>query len=69
MDLSDVTWELDSAHWHAARASNYGQAIGLATLAERYLGMKYSKPKRVQMSNWENLLNERQKNCRLSITI
>jgi len=69
VDLSDVAWDLDAAHWYAVRASGQPQPIGLAKLVERYLGMKYSKPKQIQLSNWENSLNEGQRNCGFSIAL
>ena len=67
VDLSDVAWELDTAYWRDTRAVAKHQHIGLAKLVERYLGVKYNKPKRVQLSNWENLLSEKQMDCRSSI--
>lgn len=65
VDLSDIARELDIARWGATRPS--GQAIGLAKLVEQYLGVKYKKPKKVQKSNWEKPLSEKQMDCRFSI--
>ena len=67
VDLSDVAWELDTAYWRDTRAVAKHQHIGLAKLVEQYLGVKYNKPKKVQLSNWENLLSEKQMDCRSSI--
>jgi len=59
-DLSEVAWELDSKHWHAVRNSGKRLPIGLARLVERYLVLRLDKPKAIQRSDWENVLNERQ---------
>ena len=67
LDLSDVAWDLDAAHWHATRASTQRQPIGLAKLVERYLEVKLIKPQRAQRSNWENPLNESQMSCGFTI--
>jgi len=60
-DLSELTWEVDAEHWHAARNSGKCSPIGLAKLVERYLVLKLDKPKSVQQSDWERVLDERQR--------
>ena len=54
---------MDAKHWHVARNSEKRKPIGLARLVERYLVLKLDKPKAVQISNWEKVLNERQRTC------
>jgi len=61
-DLSELTWEMDAKHWHTARNSAKCLPIGLARLVERYLVRRLDKPKGVQRSDWEKILNERQQN-------
>jgi len=59
VDLSEVAWEMDAKHWHAARNSAKRFPIGLARLVERYLVLQLDKPKAIQRSDWENVLDER----------
>lgn len=62
-DLSELTWEVDAKHWYAARNSEKRLPIGLARLVERYLVLKLDKPKAVQRSDWERVLDVRQQIC------
>jgi hypothetical protein len=62
-DLSELTWEMDPKHWHAARNSEKRFPIGLARLVERYLMLRLDKTKSVVRSDWERVLNERQQIC------
>jgi len=59
--------EMGAKHWNVARNSEKRKPIGLARLVERYLVLKLDKPKAVQISNWEKVLNERQQTCAFSL--
>lgn len=61
LDLSLLARCVDNARWKG----KYTNPIGLSHLLEIY--EKFSLPKgRVQRSNWENELDDRQQHCTLS---